>query len=116
MRDDAPPRNIWRDPEADDEGDPLLAFGQFVKDASKGLWKKVSLKDAKTLKVKTASDTPTGVQNIGEHSGDQLLVVDVGRGMGRAKDNEVGAWKENVDAISSTQQDSGTAPGAQQQT
>jgi len=115
MRDDAPPRNIWRDPEADDDGDPLLAFGQFVKEASKGLWKKVSLKDAKTLKIKTASDTPTGVQDIEEHSGDRLLVADVGRGIGRAKDNEVGGWKENDDAISSTQQDS-AAPGAQQQT
>jgi len=44
---DAPPRSIWRDADEEDDLDPFIAFGQLVKGASKGLWRRVSLKDPK---------------------------------------------------------------------
>jgi len=49
--DSGPPKHPWREPEPDDDTDPFVALGQFVKGASKTLWRKVSRKDLRASKT-----------------------------------------------------------------
>jgi len=110
---DLPPRHLWRDSDADDEVDPVAAFGHFVKGASKGLWRRVSLKEPKALKDNTASAMPTGIQ---EQSKERRCVVDVDRVVEGSKgDDEAGALEEDADVHQTTPHDS-AQPSAQPQT
>lgn len=111
---DTPPQHVWRDSEAEDEGDPLVAFGHFVKGASKGLWKRVSLKDIRALKDKTASNKLTEAPHAEEQDKEQRLAVDLDKGMKSTEINRVEVSEKNDDTDRTIPQDSATPPVQQQ--
>jgi len=101
--DDAPPANIWKDTsggaEEDEDGDPFLAFGQFMKGAGKGLWRKVLVKDVNKLKEKKKDKRQGNVQGETVPPMPVNYIVELSRDMVDAEDNEGHVWEEEIDTI-----------------
>lgn len=100
-QDDAPPKNIWKEdtgrPEEEDDGDPFVAFGQFVKVAGKGLWRKVLVKDVNKLKEKKKDKVQESVASEKSPPAPVNGVIELSRDMVDAEDHEGRVWDEEVD-------------------